>query len=276
MTAEIYKGHDCCRDALKPTKKPTIYPKNITLDTGESIKLYLRAIHPGCYESCYTWKILYGAGWLNTDTGIEVWYHAPEDNPLCLSNPVIEASCTRGPLDTIFLAINGFPKPVPAVLKIATWKQHEFELVKFYPHLVGMKYCDKVPRVHFWTLRIDEYGCDSSHTNRYQLALVGQLVEAVCGIKIVEDSFFMVRPFEEEWLRYGPRIALPLLKAQGWALTNWRNEYRGNLWDRNYYKFGIEAQYHPKELLGPFVPGVNIDVRPAEIFEMDCCPYLLA
>lgn len=276
MTEKYFIGHDCCRDALKPTKKPTIYPKKIALEVGQSIKLYLRAIHPGCYQSCYSWKILYGGGWLNTETGIEVWYHAPSDNTLCLSNPVIEASCTRGPLDRIYIAVNGLPKPIPAVLVIGNWKKHKFELDKIYPHLVGMKYCDKEPRVEYWGITVREYGCDGSFIARYHQGLVSQLIQARCGIKIYTDRFAPAPPPGVDWIIGFYPYWGTLEAAKQYALRKLIDNYNWTFRERLWRQFKIKHGPLPKELLSPMIPGVKVDVRVYEVYEMDCCPYLLA
>ena len=267
---------DCRQDYKYPKRKPRIYPRSITMNLNEEVNLYLRTTPPLCDPACYTWEILRGGGYLIGNFGVENIYYAPTDNELCEANPHIAVSCMGKLLDKISIGITGLPKPVPALLKILKWEQPEFELATLYPHLVGMSYCDKDPRVHYWTIRIDEYGCDGSRIQRWKIGVVSLLVEALCGIKIYTDRFRKLRIYDETVLVYGYDVWASLDRAKTVRLNDWGYEYRYAFQKILRTRFNIIMKEWPKELLAPFNPGQTVDARVKEVIEMDCCPYLLA
>lgn len=123
MTDEIDVGHDCCKDWGDPRRPPRIYPSKITMNAGENINLYLKLVHPSCFESCFTWRILFGGGYVNPEFGIETYYHAPGENELCGVNPLIEARCPRELLGRVHIAINGYRDSKLAYFDIGNWKE---------------------------------------------------------------------------------------------------------------------------------------------------------
>lgn len=276
MTPQIFTGFDCRKDYKYPTRKPRIYPRNITLNTGENINLYLRTTHPQCDPACYTWKILAGGGYLVGDFGIENIYYAPSDNDLCEANPNIEVSAGRTVLDTISIGVTGLSKPVPAALKALDWIQPEVEIEHFFPHLVGLPYCIKDPRLHYWTLRIDEYGCDGSRINRHQIGLFTSLLEARWCIAIRRDYYIQLRLIGEQLQHHGYPQYGTLDDVKQRILRYWKEDYLFWLPQLLHGKHGIEGARWPKGKGFPLYPGTTLDVRMDKVIEMDCCPHLIA
>lgn len=276
MTPEIFTGFDCGKDYQYPTRKPRIYPRNITMATGESVDLQLLKTHPYCDPACYKWQIVRGGGYLIGDFGIENIYYAPSENDKCEASPCIEVSTGGKVLDRISIGVTGFVKPVPAIVQALEWKQPEVDLQKLYPHLVGLPYCDKDPRVHYWTLWIDEYGCDGSRTARHHIGLVSQLVEAWCGIKIYTDRFVQLRLIGETVHHFGYPIWFGLEEVKKRVLRYWKEDYLFTLASRLYWGFGIEAPRWPKDKTFVLNPNGILDVRMDKVIAMDCCPNLLA
>jgi len=93
------------------------------MDTGTNINLYLKLVHPQCFESCFTWRITSGGGYFDPEFGIETYYHAPSDNELCGQNPTIEARCPRERLDRIQIGINGYRVEKLACFDIGSWRE---------------------------------------------------------------------------------------------------------------------------------------------------------
>ena len=114
---------DCCSDYQNPHRTPRIYPRKPTMDTGTNINLYLKLVHPYCYVSCFTWRILSGGGYLDPEFGIETYYHAPPENELCGQNPTIEARCPREQLDVVQIGINGYKVRKLACFDIGSWRE---------------------------------------------------------------------------------------------------------------------------------------------------------
>lgn len=123
MSDEIDVGHDCCLDWLVPTRPPRIHPRKITMNAGENINLYLKTVHPECFASCFTWRIVFGGGYVDPEFGIETYYHAPPENEICGQNPLVEVSCSRGRLGGVHIAINGYRKSKLAYFDIRSWKE---------------------------------------------------------------------------------------------------------------------------------------------------------
>jgi len=275
VTEEIYVGFDCCNDYKYPKRTPRIYPDNITLPLDGVVNLYLRTVHPDCYDSCFTWKILKGGGYLEPEVGIQTHYHAPRWQEDCLESPLIEVRCPRKSLDKIRIGVTGTQKPIPAVLVARQWEQPEFELAEFYPHLVGMKYCDKAPRVHYWTLRIDEYDCNGTRLQRHQIGLVSQLIEALCGIKIYTDRFIPFPILPEGAPGFSGPISKPLDEAKETALRLWTETNLWGLSSKLWLKFGIANARWPKGKTFLLSPGTFLDIRMDKVIEMECCPLQL-
>lgn len=276
MTLKIFTGFDCRKDYKYPKRKLRIYPRNITMNIGESVDLNLLTTHPLCDPACYAWKILHGGGHLIGDFGIENIYYAPSDNDLCEANPTIAVFTTGYPIDKISIGVTGLSKPVPAVLEAKKWEQPEFELAKFYRHLVGMKYCDKDPRVHYWTIRIDEYGCDGSRTNQFKVGIVNELVEAGCGIRINKNRFVLLSSVNETWHRFWWVHTGTFEDAQTEVLRAWLQDYVFRVPTILHRKFGIEGarwRYGKPRGLGP---SDTIDVRMDKVIDLECCPHLIA
>lgn len=267
---------DCRQDYKYPKRKPRIYPRNITMNLNQEVNLYLQTTPPLCDPACYTWEIVRGGGYLIGNFGIENIYYAPSKNEECVASPHIAVTCMGKLLDKISIGVTGFPKPVPATLQALKWEQPEFELAKFYPHLVGMKYCDKDPRVHYWTIRIDEYGCDGSRTNRYHIGLVAQLTEALCGIKIYTDRFNQLRIYKERILMVGYPIPKSIDEAKKMTLFYWLQDYLFNLPTILNIQFGITGARWPKPRPANLTSGKTLDVRMDKVIKMDCCPHLIA
>lgn len=122
MTNDIIPGHDCCRDYQDPNRNPRIHPSKITMNAGENINLYLLTVHPDCYESCFTWRVKSGGGYVDPEFGIETYYHAPEENEGCAQNPVVECRCPRELVGRVHIAINGYAKPGWAYITAGQWK----------------------------------------------------------------------------------------------------------------------------------------------------------
>ena len=114
---------DCCSDYQNPARTVRIYPRKPTMDTGTNINLYLKLVHPQCFESCFTWRITSGGGYLDPEFGIETYYHAPGENELCGQNPTIEARCPREQLDIIQIGINGYKVRKLACFDIQPWRE---------------------------------------------------------------------------------------------------------------------------------------------------------
>jgi len=93
------------------------------MDTGTNINLYLKLVHPQCFESCFTWRITSGGGYVDPEFGVETYYHAPAENELCGENPTIEARCPREQLDVIQIGINGYKVRKLACFDIGKWRE---------------------------------------------------------------------------------------------------------------------------------------------------------
>jgi len=96
------------------------------MNTGENVNLYLKTVHPDCFKSCFTWRIVSGGGYVDPEFGIETYYHAPPENEDCGRNPTIEANCTRGNMDRITIGINGYGDSVLAYFDIMDWREGAF------------------------------------------------------------------------------------------------------------------------------------------------------
>jgi len=155
------------------------------------------------------------------------------------------------------------------------WQQPEFELAQFYPHLVGMKYCDKVPRVHYWTLRIDEYDCNGSRINRHQIALVSQLIEALCGIKIYTDRFRSYIFYDETLATLTYPYDASLEATKEYLLNYWVGTALWGLSSKLAHKFAIYNARWPKGKTFLLAPGGILDIRMDKVIEMECCPLQL-
>ena len=275
MTEEIYVGFDCCNDYRYPKRTPRIYPDNITLPLDGVVRLDLRVVHPECYDSCFTWNILKGGGYLEPELGVYTNYHAPHWQEDCLESPLIEVRCPRKSLDKIRIGVTGTQRPIPAVFVARQWEQPEFELAHHYPHLVGMKYCDKVPKVHFWTIRIDEYDCNGTRLHRHQVRLVNQLVEAWCGIKIQANVFrsSLLINKTKAFLTYPYHGSLEATKK--YLLNYWL--FTGVLPSAGKldYNFQIYGAKWPKGKTFLLAPGTILDIRMDKVIEMECCPLQL-
>jgi len=246
------------------------------MNLGEHRELSLRTVHPDCDEACYTWRVAAGGGRCSPDCGPSTWYWAPETTEECSASPFIQAFCRGKLIDFIYIGVTGLPKPVPAALEARSWLQPEFELAEFYPHLVGMKYCDKDPRVHYWTLRIDEYGCDGSRIHRYKIGLVSQLIEAVCGIKIYTDRFNLYQLVGKKMQRYRLPYWGSLEATKKQVLRYWVEDYIFGHGSRLLREFGIEMGRWPKGKTFIFNPGGTLDVRMDKVIDLECCPHLIA
>jgi len=275
MTEKIYVGFDCCKDYKTPTRTPRIYPRNITLPLDGTVELHLRTVHPDCYDSCYTWKILKGGGYLEPEVGIKVYYHAPHWQEDCLESPLIEARCPRQSLDKIRIGVTGTQKPIPAVLVAGQWEQPEFALAEIYPHLVGMKYCDKDPKVQYWTLRIDEYDCNGKRLHRHQIGVLSQLIEAFCGIKIYTERFRQLRLHAGNLIIYGYAIWRPLETAKSDTIRLFVQDRVATITGMMWKKFRIANAGWPKGKSFLLTPGGILDVRMDKVIEMECCPLQL-
>jgi len=106
------------------------------MDTGTNINLYLKLVHPKCFESCFTWRITSGGGYLDPEFGVETYYHAPGDNELCGQNPTIEARCPRERLDVVQIGINGYKVSKLACFDIGNWREGHI-VVKGRPFKTG-------------------------------------------------------------------------------------------------------------------------------------------
>lgn len=275
MTEEIYVGFDCCNDYKYPHRTPRIYPDNITLPLDGVVTLYLRTVHPDCYDSCYTWHILAGGGYLEPEVGIQTHYHAPRWQEDCTESPTIQVRCPRKSLDVIYIGVTGTQRPIPAVLVARQWEQPEFELERFYPDLLGMKYCAKDPRVHFWTLRIDEYDCNGKRLHRHQIGVLSQLVEAVCGIKIYTERFRQLRLHAGDLIIWGHAIWRPLETVKSDVIRLFVQDRVATITGMMWKKFRIPNTSWPKGKTFLLTPGGALDVRMDKVIEMECCPVQL-
>lgn len=274
MTQKIYTGFDCCRDYKNPKRKLKIYPRGFTMNVGEHRELSLQTVHPDCDEACFTWIVAAGGGRCSPNCGISTWYWAPETTEDCDASPFVDAFCRGKLIDSVYIGVTGLPKPVPAVLKALEWEQHEFELAEFYSYLVGMKYCDKDPRVHYWSIKIDEYGCDGSRITRHHIGLASQLIQAGCGIKIYTDRFVRLRIRKPRSLRHGYPIWKTLQPAKEELLRYWLYQYLFGLGTRLHRGFGIEGARWRNKKPSVLYPGDTLDVRMDKVIDLECCPHL--
>lgn len=128
MPEDIFKGHDCTKEAKvrtrtdKKTGKVTEYFRKLKLEhnriqatPGTIYVLRLLHVHTLCDDACYTWKIITGAGTLIENTGPEISYRTPEENKECKNNAIIKVYCAGKKLDTAYISINTFP--ITAMMK---------------------------------------------------------------------------------------------------------------------------------------------------------------
>jgi len=126
------------------------------MNTGENANLFLKTVHPDCFESCFTWRIVSGGGYVDPEFGIETYYHAPPENEDCGRNPTIEANCSRGNMDRITIGINGYSDSKLAYFDILSWQEGAV-VVDGVPKTLGP------PDVHFKELNPKYAACRIFH-----------------------------------------------------------------------------------------------------------------
>ena len=106
---------DACWPCESPCKTSTL---SIAYTTQQMLVGETQALHahdstfgddvPCCLPEEIEWRLLSGGGFLNPSTGLAVNYIAPDENPECVSNPVIELSDCCGRTATLELAVNSW------------------------------------------------------------------------------------------------------------------------------------------------------------------------
>lgn len=273
MTQEIYVGFDCCKDYKNPTRTPRIYPRNITMNVGEVINLYLMTVHPECYKSCYTWKILNGGGFLEPEKGIETIYHAPSTNENCLSSPTIQVVCPRGSLDTIDIAVLGLPKPLSAYLKLLEWKKSIPIIKDLMIRIDPTPYYHPDMKPEYYSMNVDMYACDRSRLRRTYVGLI-QRVRYVWGKPTLDKNVWLpLAAPGAPILYYGLYISGDAKTAQGELLQICRTY---GLFGRlaptpTYYKDIRPVFVAPVPTT--FIPPQTIDIRKTWQRIEGCCVH---
>ena len=167
------------------------------MDAGTNINLYLKLVHPKCFESCFTWRITSGGGYLDPEFGIETYYHAPPENELCGQNPTIEARCPRERLDVIQIGINGYKVRKLACFEIETWKADKLHSYRILEAMVNDVAMYKNLKPDFATTTIYHRDCAGKH-----LATTHADVFQIAGL----DSQMKPNRLFSRWMgtRYSP------------------------------------------------------------------------
>lgn len=275
MTNDIVPGFDCCNDYGDPTRTPRIYPRKPTMDTGTNINLYLKLVHPSCYASCFTWRILSGGGYIDPEFGIETYYHAPGENELCGQNPTIEARCPRERLGLIQIAINGYKEEKLACFDIGNWREGSIvvdnKLLKMPP-----------PTKLYWNLNPDyaaikiyHRDCAGGHLETTRVGLIqlsgldrymkpSRLISRWLSCFYEAGKFHLVK-------EYGPSYE----KAKYWLLR----EHLGVRLDMGMPTGETVAHWFPfwKDWAAGIQPaaGSVADVRNWEMLKGSCCNQYL-
>jgi hypothetical protein len=103
---------NCCHNTDVGKIYVEIQGESDTMDAGTTQMLEVVGYGEGCLGTAYTWKIAQGGGELLTDEGFETFYTAPDANPDCLNNAVIELWCGDMVVDTLVITINACPESV--------------------------------------------------------------------------------------------------------------------------------------------------------------------
>lgn len=275
MTNDIDVGFDCCNDYGDPTRTPRIYPRKPTMNTGSNINLYLKLVHPSCYESCFTWRILEGGGYLDPEFGIETYYHAPGGNEFCGQNPTIEAKCPRERMDIIRIGINGYRDEKLACFDIGGWREGK---IVVNGRTLGMP----APTKHWWNLGPQYGACEIVHRDCAGRHLLRTAVGVIQMPRAYDNpegglhgSRFQQIYYQDGTLHltreYGPGYA----SAKYWALrqhlapfVDWgmpTGETLGH-WLPFWKNWASGAQ--PR-------PGSVADVRNSAMLEAGCCNHFL-
>lgn len=175
MSDEIDVGFDCCLDWANPTRPPRIYPRKITMNAGENINLYLKTVHPSCFKACFTWRVVFGGGYVDPEFGIETYYHAPPENEICEQSPLVEARCHTHRLGGVHIAINGYRESKLAYFDIGTWKTDKLHSQKVLEAMVGDVAAYKTLMPDFATVTIYHRDCSgnriaTTHADVFQIA----------------------------------------------------------------------------------------------------------
>lgn len=218
MTPDIYQGFDCCRDYHYPARTPRIFPKNITMNVDEAINLYLRVVHPDCYDSCYTWKVLAGGGFVEPEQGIQTTYSAPSKNDDCVSSPTIQVSCPRGSLDTIDIAVNGLIKPLPAYLKLRQWWWGTPDIRELQIRISKDPYFHPDMKPLMAEMFIDLYACDRSRLLRTWVGLIQKVAFVNRTAKLFEDVWLPLAATGQPIFHYAVYVTGDIIQAAQKAL----------------------------------------------------------
>ncbi len=275
MTNGIEPGFDCCNDYREPHRTPRIYPRKPTMDTGTNINLYLKLVHPQCYESCFTWRITSGGGYLDPEFGIETYYHAPAENAFCGQNPTIEARCPRERLDRIQIGVNQHTQSAWAFITAGGWKDGASAVGTTCGGYLAVYPWQPFASPQFSCIQVFRRNCDGSIRN----------------VDALQIMAMMRRPYEGGWEQDPDRFYSPTgiltAKASGKIVKGSFAECKqGVLNARMHMWLGawIEAQY-PRPSWDNAVEACRaggllqaygvLDVRAPKLLKQGCCHHSL-
>lgn len=109
MARNIFRGFNCCHHFGYIEKDVYITPNRATVRTGQSLYLSVAGVPPGCDGSCFSWKLVRGAGRLPFPNGFTVIYYAPTDAPECTGFTVIDLICGGKVRDHAFISVTSAP-----------------------------------------------------------------------------------------------------------------------------------------------------------------------
>lgn len=148
---EIYKGHNCRRQAAKPTWRLGLLQNRFTADWGDEITLSLFDVHPDCDPGCYSWMVIQGPDNLLEWFGTTVRYQVADENEKCLNCAIIDVWCQNKVLDIAYITTTAYATPLHVIQWYAdnrTWPTPAEDYWKYKAYVKKS--------LTFYTVEIDE------------------------------------------------------------------------------------------------------------------------
>ena len=275
MPDDINPGHDCCRDANRPSRFLHVTPSVVWAKPGDEVVLHAKTVYYDCDSSCIYWRVLTGSGVLRHEFGKETLFYVAKDKQGCEANATIGMYCGGVLHDVARIAVNTYYGDERAYYRAGQWRDGEYpELNDCVPFAERKDECVGASRK---TSCIKIKGYDCAGNLQYTTALG---VRQVCtqrspGVWELHESLFGGTGvgIRYEFKSKIPPLAFKLTKQA--VLDNWsyevpRLEVKQLVSDPYPHFIIIRRHVEP-----PIEPGGVMDVRSNEMILKGCCnPYI--
>ena len=206
---------DCSKQHGQPWANVNIGAYRFSVAPGGKLSLYVRGAHSLCQDYCYKWRIIRGPGQLSDLYGKRVIYQAPDEEPECKDNPLIQLEYCGEVMDTQYIAISTLISDETAYYSAGPFREgtfpHDHRCKPYIVQPYGYWDCELYlragkPGVHYqhpgWCgdksimkccITLRRHACDGRVLHKWVIGIVERCINKGCGVWIPMGDAFHAR-----------------------------------------------------------------------------------